>query len=225
MTNWRRSGLVRALPLALLPALLAGCGDDASGSASTLSGTQLGSVLLTVDDLAPGFEPVSGSGASGAESGTRVSLNDIECLAGLDVSGADGAATASVAFTRFNLLTITSSATSFPDDDVADVFDETSEAVSSCSDFEATAENGSGIRGRLDADSTPASDDVDAQVNVRLTGTQQPSGAPVEITFGWARIGNDVVFVSSEGVGGPSEESFQELMRTTTDRLAEVRTS
>lgn len=220
--NWRR-----VLPLALLPAVLAGCGgDDASGSASTLSGTQLGSVLLTVGDLAPGFEPVSESGASGsAGSAVRASLNDIACLAGLDVSGADGAATASVTFTRYNLITITSSATSFADNDVADAFDETSEAIASCADFEVTAENGTGVRGRLDGDTTPASDDVDAQVNVRLTGTQQPSGAPVEITFGWARIGNDVVFVGSEGTGGPSEESFQELMRATTDRLAEVRAS
>ncbi|WP_370614424.1 hypothetical protein [Mumia sp. Pv 4-285] len=205
----------------VLPALLAGCGGGTSEATSTLTESELESVLVTLDDLPAGFEPISGSGA-GAASDARASLNDATCLAGLDLTNADDAPKAETSFNRANVLTITSTATSYPSDDVAADFDEASQALASCSDFEVKADNGSGITGRLDSDTTPASNDVDAQINVRLTGTQPPSGLPVEITFGFARIGNDVVSVSAEGLGGPSEESFQELMRATTERLVAV---
>ncbi|KAA1420700.1 hypothetical protein FE697_017330 [Mumia zhuanghuii] len=228
--NWRRSGSARALlPVLVLPVVLAGCGGGSSEATSTLTQDQLESVLVTLDDLPAGFVAVPASSAGGEDDSARASLNDAECLEGLDLGtdlqldGADEAPTAEASFDRASVLTITSAATSYADDAVVAAFDETSEALASCSDFEVTADNGSGITGTLDSDDAAASDDVDAQINVRLTGTQQPTGLPVEITFGFARIGNDVVSVSAEGLGGPSAESFQDLMRASTDRLADVR--
>ncbi|MGH1564687.1 hypothetical protein [Mumia sp. DW29H23] len=222
MVNWRHSGRVRVLlPLTVLTALLAGCGGGASDAQSTLTEDQLEQVLVTLDDLPEGF--VESAGSTDGDGSARASLNDAECLAGLDLGDADEAATAEVSFDRVGLLTITSTATSYADD-VATAFDETRDAIASCSEVEVSADNGSGFKGTLDSDDTAASDDVDAQINVRLTGTQQPTGQPVEITFGLARIGNDVVSVSAEGLGGPSGESFQELMRATTDRLADAHT-
>ncbi len=221
--NWRTGGVGRVLlPLAALPLLLTGCGASESDAASTLSEEQLESVLVTLDDLPEGFVSLS-SGGDGGENDARASLNDAECLAGLDLANANEAPRAEAGFNRANVLTITSTATSYPNDDVAASFDETADALASCADFEVSADNGSGVKGTLISDDTAASKDIDAQITVYLTGTQQPTNLPVEITFGVARIGNDVVSVSAEGLGGPSGESFQELMRATTDRLVAAR--
>ncbi len=225
MLNWRSGGVGRVLlPIAALPLLLTGCGGE-SDATSTLTEEQLESVLVTLDDLPEGFTPVSTGSDGGATGGSdaRASLNDAECLAGLDLANDEDAPKAEAGFNRANVLTITSTATSYPNDDVATSFDETADALASCADFEVTADNGSGVKGTLTSDDTPASKDVDAQITVHLTGTQQPTNLPVEITFGFARIGNDVVSVSAEGLGGPSAESFQDLMRATTDRLVAAR--
>ncbi|TNC52600.1 hypothetical protein [Mumia zhuanghuii] len=222
MLKWRSGGGRVLLPLAALPLLLTGCGGGESDAASTLSEEQLESVLVTLEDRPDGFVPVSGGGTGGGAD-VRASMNDAECLAGLDLANTQKAPKAEAGFNRANVLPITSTATSYPNDDIAASFDETADALASCADFEVSAGDGSGLKGTLQSDDTTASDDVDALINVRLIGTQQPSRLPVEITFGFARIGNDVVSVSAEGLGGPSGESFQDLMRATTDRLVAAR--